>query len=227
MKRPSLRVFAAILIIGLVFLNGCGFAGFNKSFGGGVQGSGTAKTEQRNVSGFSKINAGGAVNLEITAQKDFGVTVETDDNMLSFIKTDVSGDTLKIYSEERISPKTKINVKISMPELKDLDLSGASTAVVSNVNADSLELGASGASKIKIDGQAKDLKSDASGASGIDAENLRVENADVESSGASSTTVSAANELKADASGASSIYYTGEPKNVNQKSSGASSVKKK
>lgn len=226
MKKPGLFVFAAALIIGVIFSGGCGFAGFN-GFSGGVQGSGTAKTEQRNVSGFSKVVAGGAVHLEITAQKDFSVTIEADDNLLSLIKTEANGDTLKIYSEGKISPRTKTTVKISMPEIKDLDVSGASTAIVSNAKTDSLGLDASGASKIKIDGEAKDLKSDASGASGIDAENLLVEDADVGASGASSSTVSATNELKADASGASTIYYTGEPKNLNQKSSGASSVKKK
>ncbi len=114
-----------------------------------------------------------------------------------------------------------------MPELSALDISGASVATVSNVKADSLKLNASGASKIKIDGEADNLDSDASGASKIDAEDLKVENADINASGASNTTVSVTNELKADASGASTIYYTGEPTNVSPKTSGASSVKKK
>ena len=225
MKKFGFIVFAAALAIGLMFSANCGIGGFKNMTG--IQGSGTAKSEQRNVSGFSKIEAGGAMNIEITAQGDFSVTVEADDNLLQYIKTETRGDTLKIYSEGKISPKTKMNVKISMPDIEGLDVSGASNAVVSNVKTDSLELNASGASKIKIEGEAKDLDSDASGASKIDAENLRVENAKVEASGASSSTVSATGELKADASGASSIYYTGEPKNINQKSSGASSVKKK
>ncbi len=71
------------------------------------------------------------------------------------------------------------------------------------------------------------LESEASGASGIYADSLNVENADVEANGASKIVVSVNNELKADASGASSIYYTGEPKDLVSKSSGASSVKKK
>ena len=225
MKKYSFFSLAAALTVGLIF-SGCGFAGFNNG-GGGAQGSGTAKTEQRTISGFSKIEAGSAVHLEITAQKDFAVSVEADDNLLPIIKTDASGDTLKIYSEGKFSPRTKINIKISMPELKGLDLSGASNAVVTNAKTDALDLEASGASKIKIDGAAKELKSRASGASGIDAESLTVENADAEASGASSTTVSATNELTADASGASTIYYAGEPKSLKQNSSGASSIKKK
>lgn len=227
MKKFSLSILAAALLIGSIFSGGCGFAGFNGFAGDGVQGSGILKSEQRAVSGFSKVEVGGAIRIEVTAQKDFSVSVEADDNVLPLIKTEVSGDTLKIYREKGSSSKVGVKVTISMPDVKAINLSGASTAFISGAKTDSLELEASGASKIKIDGEAKDLNSDASGASGIDAENLRVENADVEASGASSTTISAIDELKADASGASTIYYTGEPKNINQKSSGASSVKKK
>jgi hypothetical protein len=185
------------------------------------------KSEPRSISGFSKVEAGGALNIEVAAQKDFSVVIEADDNLLQNIKTEVRGDTLKIYTDGKISIQNKASVKISMPEVKGLSISGASTASVSNVKTEALDLEASGASKITINGEAKDLTAEASGASGIDAEMLRVENADVEANGASSATVSATNDVEANASGASSVYYTGEPQNVVPKSSGASSVRKK
>ncbi|MGI8788238.1 MAG: head GIN domain-containing protein [Pyrinomonadaceae bacterium] len=225
MKKYGLLIFVFALSVGLAFSTNCSFGGFKNL--GGVQGSGTSKTETRNVSGFSKIDAGGAMNVEVSIQKNFSVEVQADDNLLANIKTETSGDTLKIYSEDRISPKTRISIKISMPEIKGLDVSGASSGNVSNVNADSLELKASGASKIKIDGTAKELNADASGNSTIDAENLKAEDADVDASGASSATVSASGDLKVEASGASKIAYVGEPKNIKQNSSGASSVVKK
>ena len=192
-----------------------------------VQGSGNIQNEKRDIAGFMEIEASGAITLEIVAQKDFSVEVEADDNLLPLIKTEISGDTLRVFTKGKISPRNKLVVKISMPELNFLDVSGASGATVSNVETNSLKLEASGASKIKIDGETNSLESEASGASTIDAEGLNVENADVEASGASNTTVSATNELKANASGASTIYYTGEPKSISPKSSGASSVKKK
>ncbi len=225
MKKFGLVIFIFAIAIGLVFSTNCSFGGFSNF--GGVQGSGTSKTETRNVSVFNKIEASGAINVEVFVQNGFSVEVQADDNLLANIKTEVSGDTLKIYSEDSISPKTRINVKISMPEIENLEVSGASSGIMSNVKADSLELKASGASKIKIDGTAKDLEADASGASTIDAENLKVENAKVDASGASSAAVSASNELKVEASGASKISYVGEPKNIKQNSSGASSVAKK
>lgn len=225
MKKFGSMIFAATLLTGVLLAAGCGFGGLN--VGIGIKGSGTLKSEKRNVSGFSKIDAGGAVELEIAAGKDFDVSVETDDNLLEHVKTEVSGDTLKIYSKGKISPAKGVKFKISMPEIKDLDVSGASTADVSNVKTDSLRVVASGASNVKIGGDVKSFDSEASGASDIDAEGLRAENAVVEASGASSLTVAATNELKADASGASSVYYAGEPKNIVQNASGASSVKKK
>ena len=185
------------------------------------------KTETRTITGFKKIEAGGAINLGISAQNEYGVEIQADDNLLADIKTEVSGETLKIYSEDKISPKTKIIIKISMPAIEGLDVSGASSGNISNVVADSLDLQASGASKIKIDGQVKNLRADANGASSIDAENLRTENAKVEASGASKAMIVAINDLNVSASGASKITYTGEPKNIKQNSSGASSVTKR
>ena len=222
MKKLGLIVFLSALLIGTFSAISCSIGNLS-----GVQGSGNSKSEKRNVSGFKEVNAEGAINLEIVAQKDFSLEVEADDNLLPNIKTEVNGDTLKIFTNDKISSKTKIVVKISMPEVTSLDISGASGAAVSFAKTDTLKLVANGASKIKIDGQINTLNSDASGASSIDAENLKVENADVEASGASSVTVSATNELKADAFGASTIYYTIEPKNLVPKSSGASSIKKK
>ncbi len=123
MKKISLAIFILALTIGLIFSASCGSVGINNITG--IKGSGTSKTEQRNVTGFNEIEAGGAVNLEVDVGKEFSVTVEADDNLLQYIKTEVSGDTLKIYSEGKISPTAKFNVKISMPALEGLDVSGA------------------------------------------------------------------------------------------------------
>jgi hypothetical protein len=225
MKKISLAIFILALTIGLIFSASCGSVSINKI--SGIKGSGTSKTEQRSVAGFRQVEAGGAVNLEIDAGKEFSVTVEADDNLLQYIKTQVSGNTLKIYSEGKISPTAKFNVKISMPAFEGLDISGASEAKIVNVKVDSLEMKASGASEVNIIGEANELKAEASGASEINAENLRTESATVDASGASSAIVSAIDMLEVEASGASKIYYTGEPKNIRQNASGASSINKK
>ncbi len=226
MKKIGLSVFIFALFVGLIVSTGCSWSRITNF--GGIQGSGTAKTETRSIAGFNKVEAGGAVNVQITAaQKDFAVSVEADDNLLQSIKTEVSDDTLKIYSEDGISTKTLINVKISMPEIIALELSGASSGNVAGVNTDLIQLKISGASKVIIDGEVIRLTADASGASKIEAENLKAEDVFIDVSGASGATILATEELHANASGASKIFYVGEPKRIKQDVSGASSINKK
>lgn len=225
MKKFGLIISVLALSIGLSFSTNCSFGTINKL--SGVQGSGTSKTEKRNETGFNKIDASGAVSVEVSVGNAFAVEVQADDNLLANIKTEANGDTLKIYSEDRISSKTPVVIRVSMPEIENFEVSGASSGNVSNVKADDLELKASGASKIKIFGTANELNADASGASTIDAEDLRTENAKVEASGASKAFVTATDDLDINASGASKITYIGEPKSIKQNSSGASSITKK
>lgn len=225
MKKFGFVTFIAALAVGLAFTTNCSFNGRLGNLSG-VQGSGTVKTEKRNVSGFNKIDAGGSVNIDVIVGSGFAVEVTADDNLLTNIKTETSGDTLKIFTEDSISTKNPINIKISMPEIENFEVSGASNGSIANVKADNLELKASGASKIKIEGSAKDLSADLSGASSLDGFNLKTENARVEASGASKANVSATGDLDVDASGASQINYQGEPRNIKQNSSGASSINK-
>lgn len=231
MRKAKFFVFIAALIVGLMFAQVFAFSfNFNLpriNIFSKIKGSGNAQTEKRDLAGFSSIKAGGAITVEVAAQKDFAVEVEADDNLLQNIKTEVRGDTLRIYTEGRISTRTPIRVRIAMPQIESLDISGASKGTLTNVKNDSLVVEASGASKITVDGETKELRGDLSGASRLDAENLKTENVYIDASGASSAVVYALGEINANASGASSIRYAGEPKNVESKSSGASSVKRK
>jgi hypothetical protein len=216
------KTVLVIVILLIVLAAGCKIENI-----GGVKGSGNVKTESRSAAGFKEIKAENAVELEITVQKDFSLTIEADDNLLDQVKTEVSGGTLTISTKDSITAKNKIKIKLSLPELTGLDISGASTANVFAVKTDSLKLNASGASKIKVDGEVKSLEAIASGASGIDAENLKTENAKANSSGASQITVSPTGDLDAEASGASLVTYTIEPKSIKQNASGASTIRKK
>ncbi len=231
MKKVKVIIFIVALVIGVLIAKSFGAVlGFtlpNISFFKSIKGSGVTKVEKRDVAGFKKIEVSGAIEVEITAQKDFSVDVEADDNLLEYVKTEVDGDTLKIYTKSRIWKSNKIRVVISMPELTETVVSGASKITANNVKTDSFKIDVSGASKIEVNGEAKDLKIEASGASKINAENLKVANADVDVSGATSVTVNATEEVKAEASGASKINYIGEPKNLIKDVSGASKVSQK
>lgn len=228
MKKLGIIVFIAALVVGVFFSSLFSFGRvtskiFNFNFSG-VKGSGVAASEKRDESEFKSVDVGGVFQVEITAQKDYSVEVSADDNLLQYIKTEVEGDTLKISTEKRINSQTPIIVRISAPNIEHVDASGASKVTVNGLKNSKFGLDTSGASKVDLSGETASLTIDVSGASKIDAENLIAARANVGASGASKVTLNASEELIADASGASKISYAGNPKNVEKKSSGASSV---
>jgi len=233
MKKVGFIIFIIALIIGVTFAN---FFSWGKSSArifnfsvnvGGVKGSGNVQNETRHVADFDAIEVGGVFDVEVVAQKEFSVEIEADDNLLQFIRTEVKGGTLEISTDKSISPKNAIRVRISAPDIDKVQTSGASKLSLSNVKNDSLKVYASGASKLKVDGETRDLEIELSGASKIEAESLKAENVDVDGSGASCVSVNVSGDLKADLSGASKVTYTGNPRNLEKSTSGASSVRGK
>jgi hypothetical protein len=232
MKKIGIIIFIAAIALGVTVANLFSFGKtsakfFNVSIGRGVSGSGNVVSEKRAAADFRAIEVGGVFEVEVVAQKEFSVEIEADDNILQFIRTEVKGGTLEISSTERFSTRNPIRVRISAPDIERLDVSGASKINLSELKNESLHVDASGASKIKVEGQTGDLEIKMSGASRLEAENLKSVNVEVDSSGASSASVFVSGDLKADLSGASSVTYSGNPQNMEKKTSGASSIRGK
>jgi hypothetical protein len=105
-----------------------------------------------------------------------------------------------------------------------LILSGASN-FSGKIDAEEIKANLSGASDCKVTGSANKFDLVCSGASSFKGADLKVDEADLDASGASSIKIQVIESLKARASGASSIQYKGSPKIYNQNASGASSIK--
>jgi hypothetical protein len=228
MKKLAFFIFIAAIVIGIGLSYATGNVGQSGSWMsfkfGGVKGSGVVKTETRELPKFSAIDFGGAIELDVTAQKDQKVEIEADDNILPLITTEVKGDTLYISNQQRINWHSKVRVRISVQDLNALNISGASKATAGDLKSDNFKLDVSGASKIKLSGEADHLDIEASGASRVEADDFKAGVVSAEASGASKILVFATDSVTANASGASNITYSGNPKNVKKNSSGASSV---
>jgi hypothetical protein len=231
MKKIGIIIFIIALFIGVIFANIFSFGQtsarfFNFSFSFKEKGSGNVVKERRDVSEFKQVDVS-AIQVEITAQKDFSVEVEADDNLLPLVRTEVRGGVLRIETNGRYKSRNPIIVRVSAPNIEDLDVSGASKVSLTNLSNENFAIHSSGASKIKVEGTTANLEIKTSGASKINAENLKAENVSVDASGASHATVSVSGDLKVNASGASNVSYTGTPTNFDKKTSGASNVKQK
>ncbi len=128
----------------------------------------------------------------------------------------------------------------------DLDVSGASTLeivnggfgdaafevsgasrVSGNMTATDIEIEVSGASSVELAGSAEDMVLDVSGASRADMTDFSLQNAEVELSGASEATLNVKGELDSELSGASRLYFYGNPDMGTPDVSGASTIKHK
>lgn len=192
---------------------------------GGARGSGNVKTETRELTAFKSIDSGGSIQVEVVSQKSQSVEVETDDNILPLIKTEIKNDTLYISSTERLAWVSPIKVRISMDKLEGLNLSGGSRVTASGVKSDKLDVDVSGGAKASVTGEVGELSANASGGARIDAAGLQSTTANVGTSGGARADVKVTDTLNANASGGSRISYSGSPSTVNKKVSGGASVK--
>jgi len=209
------------------------------------------KTVTRKVASFEKLIVSSAITVNIVEGNfDGKITISAPENVLEYIRTDVSNNTLEIgiKSTNGIRFKNNEKIEITIPHNKlralkmsgatnltanhsmkveefKLDLSGASKVNL-NLVANKIEANVSGASNVNLNGNVQNFDIEASGASKLDAFSLKANSIDFEVSGASSVKIWAVNNLKGTASGASSINYKeGKSLNKDVKTSGASSVK--
>ncbi len=191
----------------------------------GQRGSGTSKRELRQVGAFSSISVGGAFKLEITvgAAKP-QVAVTADDNLLQLIRTEVKDGQLVVGSKRSISPRLSPRLEVKVPRLEALSISGAAHGEVHGIGGERFKLEVSGAGKVTLAGETKDLLIEVSGAAAVDAAKLTATTVKVEGSGAISVTVRAADSLTAIVSGAGRVAYFGDPKQVKRSLSGVAKL---
>ena len=214
-----------------------------------IHGDGNVISQNRAITGFSRVDVSSAIELYVTQDSGYSVKVETDNNLQPFVEVYKDGDVLNVHQQNNTSLEPtggSVKVYVSAPQFRELHASGACTIkgmnritlaeplnvslsgaskVTMDVAAPNIELDLSGASHVELRGQTKDLYIEGSGSSDINAFDLLSENTNVSLSGAGHADVHASVKLEAHASGAANINYKGNPA-VTSNTSGAGSVKK-
>ena len=176
---------------------------------------------------FDRIAASGAIKLKISQGSGYKVNLVGNEASKKAIKIEQHGDQLKISTKNwKGHSNLNITVEITMPSIRELELSGACTALAKGFKENNIEIEINGASNLDLEGQTQSLDIELSGASFLNASRLKARKVDIEASGASKIKVWADNTLHVEASGASHIQYGGNPKNVNFSNSGMSTISK-
>jgi len=203
MKRITIL---ATTITALAVLSGC-----HMNFGHGVTGSGNRKTEKRTLASFNAINTQGAFSIDVNNQKPASFEIETDDNILPLISTEVSNGVLRLKNEKNYSVSQPVTIKIFVPNIDGLTVSGAGMIDVSGLKNDKFEIDSEGAPQIKVSGITKVVDIDTSGAARIDTHNLHAAKGVVDSKGVSKVDVDVKDQLDVTISGPSVVTYEGDP----------------
>lgn len=199
-----------------------------------VEGSGNVITEERRVSGIDQIDMAGIGYLVIEFGDEESLTVEAEDNIIEYIDTTVSGQTLNISLEDgfNFQPGEPIRfyltvvelekVKVSglgdveLPEIEAtefaIDISGGGNVDIDQLDVNLFEVDISGVGNLEVDGGTvvRQVVS-ISGGGNYKARRLESEDAEVDISGLGNATLRVSDTLDVSIGGGGNVEYYGNP----------------
>jgi hypothetical protein len=217
-----------------------------------VRPSGKPETREFSFPVITGIEIGDNANLSVYIAEDVSedeIIITVDDNLWPFLTVNRSGENVTIQFDHVsfIGRQPNLSIILNVRTLKRLGLSGAASCQIQNtlicenlkirmsgaselrghIEAKNIDALLSGASKLDITGQCATLDLTLSGASDIRGYGFACDDLDANFSGASSGNLTVNNTLRATLSGASSLYYDGNPTILRQNLSGASTLQRR
>ena len=211
MKKIIIVFFACAVLIA-----GCRWVG--------IRGNGHIKTDQRTISSFANIDAGGTFQIEWKSGTP-ALSITTDENLLPYIDNQSSGDTLRLRTHEQIWPTHGIKVVISSPTRTGAKTSGAVKLTANQLSGPRFALESTGAAEVELDGNIDELLADMTGASELHAGGLQTKTTEISTTGAADAEIAVSETLKVAITGAGKVSYSGNPKTIEKHISGAGSIR--
>jgi hypothetical protein len=185
-------------------------------------------TQTRNVATFDGLSVSGIFKVIFTQGEPQSVKIETDENLMGKVITEVHGGILELGTKGSINNPTRMITYITAKDLKSLGMSGATKFTATNkivtpklnielsgvanatlsANVPNVTCSLSGTAKLDLEGTGNQISADLSGTAKLQASNFEINDAKVDASGVGSATINATKTLSLSASGASKIKYT-------------------
>ena len=211
-------------------------------------GSGNIVTETRKTGSFDGITVGGGFEVVVKTGDAISVVVEADDNVIKYIETKVTGNTLKISTEDLHNySDVHMKVTVTAPAITSIKASASADVIAENilkdnnrltfkasssasikaeVDAPEIETDASSSATITLTGKTKTHKTKASSSAEIKVFSLLSENTTAHASSSANIEVHASVNLDAKASSSGSVKYNGVAA-VSKSESSSGTVEKK
>ena len=204
---------------------------YDKGTGNIIKGNGVVVSQVRETPLFREVEVTGPISLELTQGSTCLLKLETDENLIDLISTEVKNEKLKISLSKKINNLETTKVNLSAPVLQSVALySGAkliardtitsddlSISVSSRSRADllvhatNLRLNGSAGGKIILQGNSDNLKISSNSGGYIDASKLKTENCQVVSSSGATSKIWVTGECSIKVNSGARVKYTGSP----------------
>ena len=209
------------------------------------KGNGEIVIEKRSTGDFDGLSIAG--NFEVILEKSDqpNVEINTDENLLDFIDTEVRAGILSVTQEKKLISKSKIRIIINYQELNEIRAMGA--ALIKNedyliaedleivlegagaadlkIISDKLKVELSGAGVISLAGEVREQELNLMGAGKLEAFDLDSEECDVSVGGLGGAEIYVTGKLNAIIEGVGSIKYDGQPQDINTEIKGLGRIK--
>jgi hypothetical protein len=213
-----------------------------------VKGNGKVITEKRTTAGYDEINVSGFFDVVLISGTEGAISIQGEENLLPYIKVEVDGNILKIYTEKNINIDTKKDIVLTVPfkQISFVSLSGSGDVMSKNtivsptfkaklsgsgdltldVKTTDFEANLSGSGDVVLTGNSDSFTSKISGSGDVDALNLETKKANLTISGSGDMKVNCSESLYARVSGSGDIEYKGDPKIKDTKVNGSGEISK-
>ena len=216
------KILLASLFIAFSFsVNAQSWWGNNKK----IKGNGTIIIEKRTTSNYDAITVGGSFDVVLIKGTEGNITLKGEENIIPLIETEISGGTLKIKYKKNTNVKTtrRMVVTVTVSEIESIALGGSGNIEL-GINADETNVNIGGSGNIDLKGITNNLKCAIAGSGSIRAYNLTTSEINATIAGSGSVKATVKNKIKANLIGSGSIYYKGNPKQIDSKSIGSGSI---
>ena len=223
----TMKQFSFLMsIVGLIFITTSCFDEFT------IRGNGDEASEDRVITEFYELKSSGSFDVQITNGDEFSVVVNAESNIIPYIETYVTGNTLHLETRglHNINNRLPMQVFVTTPQMRSIKQSGSgkitadyfesggfelsvsgSGSISASVDAAVIDAGISGSGKIEIFGSATQTNFNVSGSGRINSYDLETKNCDARISGSGSIYVSATDLVRATISGSGNVFYIGNP----------------
>lgn len=117
-----------------------------------IKGNGNIVREDRRVGAFNSIDTRDGWDLLLSQGNEYGITVETDENLMEYVRTEVQGSTLKIYTDAKIMKSNRRRILVTFRDLRSIKASGgADVDSQGKISTGDFDINCSGGSDLSLE----------------------------------------------------------------------------